>query len=79
MLASVYEELPFFLETELTNGETVIAPIADSGPIIGFSREREAYEVSEKIYIISIHSICIQGKRIQKTSNHLLKVPNNGS
>ena len=28
---------------------------------------------------LSIHSICIQGKRIQKTSNHLLKVPNNGS
>jgi len=36
----------FFLETELTNRETIIAPIADSGPIIGF-REREAYVVSE--------------------------------
>ena len=60
LLASVYEELPFFLETELTNGETIISPIADSGPIIGF-REREVYVVSGKIYMISIHSICIQG------------------
>ena len=46
LLASVYEEMPFFLETELTNRETIIAPIADSSPIVGF-RGREAYEVSE--------------------------------
>jgi len=36
----------FFLETELTNREMIIAPIADSSPIIGF-RGTEAYEVSE--------------------------------
>jgi len=36
----------FFLETEFTNRETIIVPIADSSPIVGF-RGREAYEVSK--------------------------------
>ena len=36
----------FFLETKFTNRETIIIPIADSSPIVGF-RGRESYEVSE--------------------------------
>jgi len=55
----------FFLETEMTNRETIIVPIADCGPIVGF-RGREAYEVSEYNYTIWIRSICIRRKRIKK-------------
>ncbi len=46
----------FFLETKFTNRETIIIPIADSSPIVGF-RGRETYEVSE--YTIWKTSICI--------------------
>ena len=47
----------FFLETKFTNHrETIVIPIADSSPIVGF-RGRETYEVSE--YTIWNKSICI--------------------
>jgi len=58
---------PFFLETEFTNRETIIVPITDSSPIVGF-RGREAYEVSE--YTIWIY---------MTTRHRLLNVPSNGS
>jgi hypothetical protein len=46
----------FFHETKFTNRETIVIPITDSSPIVGF-RGRETYEVSK--YTIWNISICI--------------------